>query len=214
MTIHPFVFNPFMELTYIVHDEACNAVIIDCGCCLENEQRIMQRYIDRNQLRPIGLLNTHFHLDHQFGNAYIYDNYGLLPYCSEADRKLLDSVDTQCEWFGIKPMSRTLRDFIPVADGQVLRFGDMQFRVIATPGHTPGGVCYLLTGDNDPDILFSGDTLFAGSIGRTDLPYSDYQTLIDSIHTKLSVLKDDTVIYPGHGPKSTIAAEKRSNPFL
>lgn len=207
MTIRTFIFNPFMELTYVVSDDSNNAVIIDCGCRTEKEQQQLLHYIDGNNLRPIALLNTHFHLDHQFGNALINRRYGLIPYGSELDRPLLDTVDAQCGWFGIEPNGETIKDIHPVTDGQQLDFDGIRFEVISTPGHTPGGVCYLLKRDGEPDVLFSGDTLFCGGMGRTDLPYGNYGDLIDSIQNKLMLLSPDTIVCPGHGVKTTIGNE-------
>lgn len=207
--IRGFVCNPFMEMTYVVSDENRNAVIIDCGCSTVREQQKLVSYIENNNLHPIALLNTHFHLDHQFGNHFILEKYGLKPYGSPLDEPLMKSQSAQYAAFNIyndvldgiiEPTDQT--DYLPIYDGETLTFGDMHFQVIATPGHTPGSVCFLL----DKACLFSGDTLFAGGMGRTDLPYGDYDTLMQSLQ-RLAVLSGEITIYPGHGPNSTIKRE-------
>ncbi len=203
-----FIFNPFMELTYVVSDDDNNAVIIDCGCYTEQERQIFVSYIETNHLRPIALLNTHFHLDHQFGNALVNQRYGLIPYGSELDRPLIRVLDQQCGWFGLQNTSDVLTTINALQDNQVLMFGNMRFTVIATPGHTPGGVCFLLHTGTEADILFSGDTLFCRGVGRTDLPYGNTEQLFESIRTRLLTLPDNTIVYPGHGVVTTIGNEK------
>ncbi len=208
MNLKRFMFNPFAENTYII-DNGHNAVIIDCGCSNDNEAQQLLNYIQEQQLEPIALLNTHFHLDHQFGNETLFQKYGLVPYGSERDLPLMKSYEQQCDWFGITDIpASTNKSFNNVSDGDVLKFDDLEFQVISTPGHTPGCVCYLLkTEDNKPDILFSGDTIFKNGIGRTDLPYGNWSDMQDSIK-KILTLPDDTIIFSGHGEVTTIAAER------
>lgn len=203
-----FIFNPFMELTYVISDSQNNAVIIDCGCYTQQEQQTLVDYIETNHLNPIALLNTHFHLDHQFGNALINQRYGLLPYGSELDRPLIDVLELQASWFGLPHNSEIITSINPLTDNQKLKFGNLNFTVIATPGHTPGGLCFLLHQDEAPDILFSGDTLFCNGYGRTDLPYGNTEQLFHSISNRLLTLPEDTKVYPGHGVATTIGNEK------
>jgi len=157
------------------------------------------------------VINTHLHFDHQFGNKFLFDTYGILPEAGKADEYLLDDVVAHVRSFGldIKEEAQPLGGYL--TENQVIKFGNTSFVIYQVPGHSPGSVAFY---DEKDGILFAGDVLFRGSIGRTDLPQGDYATLIESITNKLLTLPDSTVVYSGHGPSTTIGFEKKNNPFL
>jgi glyoxylase-like metal-dependent hydrolase (beta-lactamase superfamily II) len=167
-----------------------------------------------HEITPVALLLTHGHIDHTGGAGVVSGEVGIDAYVHPADDFLtLDPLSQLRMLFGMVPSG----DFSPPArleqlgDGQVLRLAGLQLEILHTPGHTPGHCCFLIRAEG---VLFSGDQLFAGSIGRTDLPGGDYATLMDSMRDKVLPLDDDMVVYPGHGPTTTLARERRTNPFL
>jgi len=211
MTIKTFTFNPIQENTYLVYDETNEAVVIDAGCVSEIEKRALKNYIEDNNLTLKRVINTHLHFDHQFGNKFLFDTYGILPEAGKADEYLLDDVVAHVRSFGldIKEEAQTLGGYL--TENQVIKFGNTSFVIYQVPGHSPGSVAFY---DQKDGIVFAGDVLFRGSIGRTDLPQGDYATLIESITKKLLPLPDSTVVYCGHGPSTTIGFERKNNPFL
>jgi len=211
MTIKTFTFNPIQENTYLVYDETNEAVVIDAGCVSEIEKRALKNYIEDNNLTLKRVINTHLHFDHQFGNKFLFDTYGILPEAGKADEYLLDDVVAHVRSFGldIKEEAQPLGGYL--TENQVIKFGNTSFVIYQVPGHSPGSVAFY---DQKDGIVFAGDVLFRGSIGRTDLPQGDYATLIESITKKLLPLPDSTVVYCGHGPSTTIGFEKKNNPFL
>lgn len=211
MTIKTFTFNPFQENTYLLFDETKEAVIIDAGCIFDAEKQTLKKYIDDNNLIVKRVINTHLHLDHQFGNKFLFQTYGLRPEACKEDEFLLETVVAQARSYGF-PMdeeAESLGGYI--IENQEIKFGNSILKAIHVPGHSPGSMAFYSERDG---ILISGDVLFQGSIGRTDLPKGDYATLILSITKKLLPLPDSTVVYCGHGPTTTIGSEKISNPFL
>jgi hydroxyacylglutathione hydrolase len=210
MRIKEFVFNPFQENTYVVYDETLDCIIIDPGCYDSGEEEELKNFIEESRLRPVALLNTHCHVDHVFGNHFIASTYNLVPQIHELEIRALESVVTVAEMFGLEatpsPEGET-----SLKDNGVFRFGNTVLKMIFAPGHSPGSICFYSENDS---ILIGGDVLFQGSIGRTDLPGGDYHTLINSIRQKLFLLPDSTVVFPGHGPQTTIGYEKKFNPFL
>lgn len=211
MTIKIFTFNPFQENTYVIHDSNRQAVIIDCGCVLDYEKKALSAYIAENELKVVKVLNTHLHLDHQFGNRYVAETYGILPEAHQEDEFLLETVKAQGAMFGIpvKEDPQILNSYIE--DNEVFNAGELCFKAFHVPGHSPGSLAFYMENEG---VVFVGDVLFSGSIGRTDLPKGDYATLIRSIQTKLLTLPDSTIVYSGHGPATTIGKEKAENPFL
>ena len=211
MTIKTFTFNPIQENTYLVYDETNEAVVIDAGCVSEIEKRALKNYIEDNNLTLKRVINTHLHFDHQFGNKFLFDTYGILPEAGKADEYLLDDVVAHVRSFGldIKEEAQPLGGYL--TENQVIKFGNTSFVIYQVPGHSPGSVAFY---DQKDGIVFAGDVLFRGSIGRTDLPQGDYATLIESITNKLLPLPDSTVVYCGHGPSTTIGFERKNNPFL
>ena len=172
----------------------------------------LENYIEDNCLKVKYLLNTHLHLDHQFGNHFVANKYGVLPLASKEDEPLVDTLPEQAALFGLsrfKMESQQLGGYLE--DGQILQLCGTTCHVIATPGHSPGGLCFYFP---EEKLLFSGDTLFAGGIGRTDVLRGDFRQLLKSIHQRLMVLPDETVVYCGHGSHTTIGHERIHNLYL
>ncbi len=211
LTIKKFIFNPFLENTYIVFDdESRETAIVDPGCYDERERESLSNYISQENLKVKFLINTHCHIDHIFGNSFIKEKYNPVYLAPEEDLFLLDLMIEQGKVYGtdLKP-SPPPDEFI--SEGKEILIGLNSCKFIFTPGHSPGEFCLYFEKDK---ICFTGDVLFKGSIGRTDLWGGDYNTLIDSIKEKLFMLPDDVKIYPGHESESTIGYEKKYNPFF
>lgn len=211
MIIKTFTFNPFQENTFILHDETNEAVIIDAGCFNDGEKRLIEHYFEENKLSLKRLINTHLHLDHQFGNKFIFDTFGVAPEAGQEDEFLLGNVAAQARSFGL-PFNEEAQPLSAyIIENQEIKFGNSSLMAIHVPGHSPGSMAFYSEKDG---VLFAGDVLFQGSIGRTDLVKGDYATLISSITKKLLPLPDSTVVYCGHGPTTTIGNEKKNNPYL
>ncbi len=198
------------ENCYVVSDSSKECVIIDCGAYYEEERRAIVDYILNDNLKPVHLLVTHGHLDHNFGNNTVFDEFGLKPEAGYGDRELIENLKGQAkDTFGVE----VDYDFPPVGhyfdDEEVISFGNHQFSIIPTPGHTPGGVTFYC---KEEKVAFTGDTLFKGSIGRTDLGGSMFM-IINSLR-ELAQLPDDTTILPGHGDSTTIGDELAHNPYM
>ena len=211
MKIKTFTFNPIQENTYLVYDESNEAVVIDAGCVSEIEKRALKNYIEDNELTLKRVLNTHLHFDHQFGNKFLFNTFGIKPEAGEEDEYLLENVISQTRSFGmaVDEEAQPLGGYI--TDNQEIKFGNTTFKALHVPGHSPGSMAFY---DEKEGVLFAGDVLFRASIARTDLPKGDYATLILSITNKLLPLPDSTVVYSGHGPATTIGFERKNNPFL
>lgn len=211
MTIKTFTFNPFQENTYLVFDETNEAVIIDAGCLQTAEKQALSRFIEDNKLTLKRVLNTHLHLDHQFGNKFLFDTYGIAPEACVEDEFLLENVVPQARSYGFPVTEEAQPLGAYITENQELTFGNSSLKAIHAPGHSPGSM--VLYSEKD-GVMFAGDVLFQGSIGRTDLPKGDYASLILAITKKLLVLPESTVVYCGHGPSTTIGYEKKNNPYL
>ena len=211
MTIKTFTFNPIQENTYLVYDETNEAVVIDAGCISDTEKLSLKKFIEENKLTLKRVLNTHLHFDHQFGNKFLYNTFGILPEACKDDEYLLENVVSQTHSFGFPSHEEAQPLGGYIKDQQEIKFGISTFISLHVPGHSPGSMAFYSEKDG---VLFAGDVLFRGSIGRTDLPKGDYATLILSITEKLFPLPDSTVVYSGHGPRTTIGYEKKNNPFL
>ena len=213
MQIKTFIFNPIQVNTYVLYNpESQKCAIIDAGCLGEAEENELAKFIDENGLRVEYLLNTHLHLDHQFGNAFVAERYGVKPLAAEADEPLTRTVRHYAAAFGLNDdlvKEQALGGYLQ--DKDVINICGEECHIIATPGHTPGGICFYFP---KLKLVFTGDTLFAGGIGRADLPGGNYGSLIRSIQRGLLTLPDDTLIYCGHGPSSSIGIEKQTNPYL
>lgn len=216
LKIKRFIFNPTAVNTYVV-SKGQDGVIIDCGCADGSEWNELNTYITTNNLVINHLLNTHFHLDHVFGNQFALKYMNLKPEANADDYPLYHNLRSQVEMFFGPIIASSLNyDFTKYVgnslnDGDKISIGDEYLEIIKTPGHTPGGICFY---NRNNDILFSGDTLFQGSIGRTDLEGGNYIELIRSITDRLLKLPPLTKVYPGHGDPTTIENEKTYNPFL
>lgn len=207
MKINTFVVNMLQENTYVVCGEGRSCVIVDPGFLSPEESRKVLDSLDGTS--PEAVLLTHGHMDHVYGAAQLQHLFGIPVYMSPEDIKTMDYYDRVAK-FGISVPDRGF-EITPVSDGQNVNAAGLDFRVITTPGHSPGSVCWLEVKEK---VMFTGDTLFAGTIGRTDLIYSEYDDEIRSIMEKLIWLDGDITIYPGHGRPSTIGTERRCNPFL
>jgi hydroxyacylglutathione hydrolase len=210
LTVTFFTFGPFQENTFVVHSDNGECVVIDPGCFNSTEQQELKGYIAGNKLKVIHLLNTHCHVDHVAGNAFVHDSYGVLPEIHKADLVTLESQERVSAMYGLPcDVSPAPGKFL--GEGDFITIGNDKLKVIFTPGHAPGHVVFYCA---EQKFVINGDVLFNGSIGRTDLPNGDFDTLEHSIRTKMYSLPDDTVVYCGHGPETTIGQEKRSNPFV
>ncbi|GGG57745.1 MBL fold metallo-hydrolase [Hymenobacter glacieicola] len=210
MTVSGFTFNAFSENTYVLHDATGQCVIIDPGCYERAEQEALRSFIEEQGLQVVLLLNTHCHIDHVFGNQFVVDTYKVPFLIHEADLATLRSVPAYAPSYGFaryNPAEPT--GFL--TPGEPVRFGQTELEVRFAPGHAPGHVVFYHA---PTSTVIGGDVLFQSSIGRTDLPGGDHATLLASIKSQLLTLPDDTVVYPGHGPATTIGQERRTNPFL
>jgi hydroxyacylglutathione hydrolase len=210
ISVKSFTFNPFQENTYVLSDETGHCLIIDPGCYEPSEKNILFDYIVQNKLKPIRLINTHGHIDHILGNAFVHAAYALEPEIHHKDLHLLQAAPEYGANWGImmEPSPEPCR-FID--EDETIKFGHSSLQVLYTPGHSPGSICLL---SKDDGFVIGGDVLFKQSIGRTDLPGGDYSVLLNSIRQKLFTLDNKTIVYSGHGPETTIGFEKRNNPFL
>ncbi len=209
--IERFVCNMLQENCYVVSDETRECVIVDCGAFFQTEREAVTRYIRDNGLKPLHLLCTHGHVDHNFGIDTIDTQFGLKPVCHADDLSFMQTLPEQAvQFIGYQPDINYPQVKGFVADGDELRFGSHTISVIHTPGHSRGSVCYYISQEH---TLLTGDTLFQRSIGRTDLPGGSMMQIIQSLRL-LAQLPDETVILPGHGPQSTMGNELRENPFL
>ncbi|MCR5276817.1 MAG: MBL fold metallo-hydrolase [Bacteroidales bacterium] len=209
--IKQFEVNFLRENAVICWEEgSASCVLIDPGFYSDGDLQMCRDFLDGNGLHPEAILLTHCHIDHIYGVAALQREYGIPVHMHPADDPLRDYNREIAEKLGLKIPDTDFR-YEPMRDGQVIETAGLRFEVIHTPGHSPGSCCFLVQGEK---VLFSGDTLFAGTIGRTDLLYSDYDQEIVSIMEKLIWLDPDTDIIPGHGWTSTIGKERTGNPFL
>ena len=210
MEIHKFVFSPIDVNTYILADNSGECAIIDCGCYNIKEFEKLTKYIKNKNLNPVLLLNTHCHLDHIFGNGFILKEYGLRTLSSELDEINRKEAVQHATFFGLT-MEEPPEPAGFITDKQIVKFGSTELVTLHVPGHSPGSLAFY---NEKMSFVFTGDALFSGSIGRTDLSGGDFNTLINSIKSKLFILPRETVVYSGHGRNSTIENEMQSNPFF
>lgn len=212
MTIKRFEFNMFPVNTYVVSDEETKeAAIIDAGCYLESEFETLKGYISSQGLKPKYLLNTHLHFDHIFGNRPVYQEYGLRTCAHPADEDWLTEAKERTRMFGLKFPGEPGFIGTYLKDGDILTLGKYTLECLHVPGHSAGSLVFY-----SPEVgcLFSGDALFRESVGRTDLPGGNHRVLTKAITQRLLRLPDDTVVYPGHGPSTTVGHEKQFNFYL
>ena len=210
LKIKSFTFNPYQENTYLIFDDSKEAVVIDPGNYEAYENELISKFIDENKLQLKKIILTHCHIDHCLGNKYLNEKYGaelLIPF---DERDLYKNVENIATLFGFPNYSH-LDENKYLKEKDKIEFGDIKLDVLFLPGHSPGHLAFNYKKEN---ICFSGDVLFYNSIGRTDLPGGDHDTLINSIKNKLFLLNPNTIIYPGHGQKTTLKNEMKDNPFL
>ena len=210
MEIFRLVFSPIDVNTYILADKDNKCAVIDCGCYTDAEFKRFTGFLEKKNLQPVLLLNTHCHLDHVFGSKWFLEKYGIGAFCHKAEEMNMKNCQKHALMFGLT-MDAPPEPAGLIDDGQVITSGSVKLKALFVPGHSAGSIAFYSEEDN---VVFTGDALFAGSIGRTDLPGGSYETLINSINNKLFVLPADTVVYPGHGDSTTIGEEMRTNPYF
>lgn len=210
MELHAFAFNPFQENTYIVADVSGLCFILDPGMVDEEEDEELFSFIDKKGYRPVMIINTHCHLDHILGNRSCAERYGLPLIASRGELPILERAASASLMWGV-PYRESPLPAQFIAEGDLLPLGAMQWTVLDVPGHSPGHIALVHHGTG---TILSGDVLFKGSIGRTDLPMCDHAQLLRSIGEKMYTLPDHYMVYSGHGPATTIGVEKRINPFV
>lgn len=206
-----FVNNMWQENTVVLYDETGEAAVIDCGCINKEEEKKLCSFLSRKGVKPVALLNTHLHPDHIFGNQFMKDVYSLETQASQDDDFLIEHAVEYAAMLGLSGITPPPPVGKHLKDGNLVNFGNSVLQVIAVPGHSPGGLCYYAEADR---LLISGDVLFAGSVGRSDLPGGNGRELIQGIKDRLLVLPDDVHVIPGHGPMTTIGEERKYNPFF
>lgn len=210
LNLKSFAFGSFQENTYLLWDETDEAVIIDPGNTTSSEHQQLKNFISDKNLKLTRLLLTHGHVDHIAGNKFINDAYGLLPEVNSNDLPLIENQGAIASMYGI-PCEISPLPVNFLNEGEQIKFGNTIFEMLFTPGHSPGSITFY---NKENNFIICGDVLFYGSIGRTDLPGGDYDTLINAIKTKLFPLGDEVKVYNGHGPATTIGEERMNNPFL
>lgn len=211
MKIARLIFNPIQENTYVVWDDTMEAAIIDAGNMGERENEKLAKFIEENKLKPVLALNTHGHFDHLLGVDFLRERYGVRFALSSKDDFLLKNASVSAELFGVKAGDLPATIDTDLDGMESIWFGGTELKIIPTPGHTPGHVSFY---EPQSKVLFTGDTLFRESIGRTDLPGGDYSWIMRSIIDNILPLGDDVKIYPGHGDVSDLGHESMYNPFV
>ena len=211
MKIARLIFNPIQENTYVVWDDTLEAVVIDAGNMGERENAVLEKFISDNGLKPVLAVNTHGHFDHLLGVEFLRERYGVKFIMSSKDDFLLKSASVSAELFGLRADNLPQTIDADLEGEESIKFGNTELKVIAVPGHTPGHVALY---EPESKVLFTGDTLFRESIGRTDLPGGDYSWIMRSIIENILPLGDEVKIYPGHGEMSDLGHESMYNPFV
>ena len=209
--IQTFTFNGFQENTYILFDDTKECIIVDPGCYDNQEQETLSNFVSENNLKPVLLINTHCHIDHVLGNYFVAEKWKLDLAIHELDVPTLMSVKDYCTVYGFHNYKESPLPSHFLNEGEKVKFGESELDIQFTPGHAPG---HIILNSKKYNFIIGGDVLFQMSIGRTDLPGGDFDTLIVSIKEKLLPLDDNTKVYCGHGPTTTIGFEKANNPFL
>ena len=210
LTVERFTFNPVQENTYVIYNDKKDCCIIDPGCYFATEEMELADFIEKNGLRPRILLNTHCHFDHIFGNRFIHKKFGLELHLHRQEEKVLAYGPVSSQMWQL-PFDNYDGPLHFIEEGDTVKIGDDQLRVLFTPGHSPGSISFYC---KEGGILVSGDVLFRGSIGRTDLPGGSLEVLENSIRTKLYTLPKEVVVHSGHGPETSIGEEMQNNPFV
>lgn len=213
LKIQCFTVNPVQENTYVIYDETLEGAIVDCGCMTPEEEAAVQRFIESEGITPKLLLNTHLHFDHVWGNAWAIRTWPMQAYCHKNDLSMPPKPSEQLKAFGIFSPFENLPDgaYNLIDEGDSIRFGNTTLEVLHIPGHAPGHVAFYCA---SAGIVLSGDALFYEEIGRTDLWCGSYDELINSVRTKLFTLPSETIVYPGHGPETSVEHEIAHNPYF
>jgi hydroxyacylglutathione hydrolase len=209
--VQVFEFSPFAENTYVVFDDSGECIVVDPGCYTKAEEDELKYFILERDLMPVRLLNTHCHLDHVFGNRFVAETWDIGLEIHRGEQRLLEMFPATCKMYGIPWTQPSPMPAAYLEAGQTIRFGHTRLKALWTPGHSPASLSFYC---EESSFVLAGDVLFWESIGRTDLPGGDTATLLASIRRELFVLPDETMVYPGHGPSTTIRHEKSYNPFL
>ena len=210
LTVQTFTFNPVQENTYIVYNEKGECCIIDPGCYFANEEMELKNFISNNRLKPLFLLNTHCHLDHIFGNRFVSKTYNLPLYINQLEKPVLEYGPISGQLWQL-PFDNYDGELKYLNENDNISLSDDTLKVLFTPGHSPGSISFY---SFDDKFIISGDVLFEGSVGRTDLPGADFKTLEQTIRSNLYSLPPEVIVYPGHGGTTKIAQEMKSNPFV
>jgi len=210
LSVKSFIFNPVQENSYILYNEKGECCIIDPGCYFEEERKELKNAVESASLRPVLLLNTHCHLDHVFGNRFVSETWGLELHIHPKEKPVLDFAPESGRMWQL-PFDQYEGPLHFLKEGTSIKLGSDELRVLFTPGHSPGSVSFY---DERGGFVIAGDVLFEGSIGRTDLPGGDFDTLANSIRTELYTLPESTIVYPGHGPATSVGREMVGNAFV
>ena len=208
--VKSFTFNPVEENTYVLYNDQKQCCIIDPGCYFPEERDRLKTDIEKTGLQPILLLNTHCHLDHVFGNKFVHETWGLPLHLHEKEKPMLDFAPESGRMWQL-PFDNYAGPLVYLKEGALISIGSETLEVRFTPGHSPGSISFYHEAGR---FIIGGDVLFNGSVGRTDLPGSDFDTLVNSIQTQFFTLPDETLVYSGHGPVTSIGFEKMNNPFV
>lgn len=210
LQVHKLAFNPFQENTYIISNNTAQCWIVDPGMSTNAEQQDMLAYIGSKQLQPVAIINTHAHIDHILGVDFIAQHFNIPFFIHEKELPILQNAANTAKMFGFQYEGvQTQVQYL--SEQKNYQLGTEYIDILLVPGHSPGSIAFYSEKDN---WVISGDALFAGGIGRTDLLMGDYDTLIQSIKNELLTLPDDTIVYSGHGGTTTISSERKNNPFL
>ena len=210
LQIQLFTFSPIEENTYLLFNESGQCMVIDPGCYFDEEKDRLKAFIQSKKLTPTLLLNTHCHLDHVFGNKYVAESFGLTLHLHQKEQAVLAYAPTSGLMYNM-PFDNYQGPVNLLKEGDVITLGEDKLICLETPGHSPGSLCFY---NKSQGFVIGGDVLFKRGIGRTDLPLGNHETLLNSIRQKLFVLPPETIVYPGHGPSTTVGEEIRENPFL
>ncbi len=210
MLVKTFTFNPFQLNTFVIYDETKSAIIIDAGNSNDAENAMLFDFISDNNLKPEGLYYTHAHVDHIVGNNAIVNKYNIKAYASIHSSAFFEQVEDYASSLGFS-ITNLITPELSINEGDFIEFGKSKLKVIYTPGHADGSICFY---SEDDEFIIVGDVLFRDSIGRTDLPTGNFDLLAESIISKIYILPASTKVYPGHGPSTTIGYEKTNNPFV
>jgi len=210
MQIKKLTFNPIQENMYIIYDETKECIIIDPGCYFHQEKEELKSFIEENELKPVKLINTHCHLDHICGNKFVAETWKLKLEANKLDEyNLQRSIEAGILYN--MPIEPSPPIEVDLKEGGEIKFGNSALSILFTPGHSSGSISFY---SQEHKFVIAGDVLFRMSIGRTDLPGGDFDTLIDTIKSKLMILPKDVMVYSGHGEETTIGYEMKNNPFL